>query len=436
MKTSNLECILSATKQIDWSTETVRNKALLAVTSIFNLFIYRNIDLNQYRPLSQEFFKSIIKGKTDHINEIKSKLISNNILDTNNSYSVFKHKGKGFRFNHSTIQSIYTILPIPFIPSLSVCLPLLETLEYQGFQTEVFLPYLDKLSICLPLCLPLIEELSKIKDEDLKIGEEIENEFVTLYLNDKYRYGKQKALELAKTLDVDLIQFKDNFYLEKKENFKIRKTSELKMCYTKKVFDIENGCFYQSRNETNNRLDYNLTGFKKELFEYLKFDGENLVELDIANAQFAITAHLNPNIDTHFIELSQTGTLYDYIALKLNKTAKEAKSLMFRVAFDKVKSDKDFEDIRSLFPLFMQWVDTYKKDNGYKLFSNLLQKTESKLMIDGVFKFLIDNGYEIFPIHDAVRVKESQLEEIKMKMNEFFDNINFKCLLRDKNKTK
>lgn len=432
MKTSNLEAILSATKSIDWTTETVRQKAIQLVSAIFNQYTRKGTDLNVYLNLSKQYFKTIIPGKDSHIVEIKSKLLSNNILITNNSYNVNAKIGKGFKFNSSYINSIHLHTFSPY----HICGTLFESLDIKGTQSTI-IPHINRLKINDSLAEILtkrIIELSTIDRKDIKLNEEITDQYIYITLNKKYRYGIAKAIELAKTMGVDLIKFKDKYYLELLEDFMIRKPKELKLCYSKKIFDIKNECFYIGRNETNNRLDYNLTSLNKELFKFIEFDGEELVELDIANAQFVIASFINPNIDTSFISLSQSGSLYEHIGQCLNITEREAKGLMFRVAFDKVKSDTEFDAIREMFPLFMAWVDSYKKDNGYKLFSNLLQKSESNLMIDGLYSYLLSKGYETFPVHDAIRVKQSQLNEIKNVCIEFFNTMKFKCTLRDKNK--
>ena len=168
------------------------------------------------------------------------------------------------------------------------------------------------------------------------------------------------------------------------------------------------------------RLDYNLTNMKSSLLNYIELDGEELVELDIANAQFSILAFITNNLDKDFIEQSQNGTLYNTIST----------DKWFRVAFDKIKSEQN--NVRDLYPQTMEFIDNYKKENGYKSFSNLLQRTESLIMIDGLLNRLLDKGYDILPIHDAIRVKKSQVEEVKNEIELFFNEINFKCLLRIK----
>jgi len=51
-------------------------------------------------------------------------------------------------------------------------------------------------------------------------------------------------------------------------------------------------------------------------------------------------------------------------------------------------------------------------------------------MIDGLLITLIRKGYDVFTIHDALRVKQSQVAEIKSLVNEYFDSIGFKCHVR------
>jgi hypothetical protein len=256
----------------------------------------------------------------------------------------------------------------------------------------------------------------KIDKNDLKINQEIVDDYVDIVMETTtLRYSKENALSLSKELGMDLIQYKSKkCYLEKQEDFIKRKTNDFKIIFKRSVFDIENGIYRSSRNETNNRLDYNLTNMKSELIEFLRYNGERLTELDISNAQFSILSHIEKNIDQKFKDLSQSGDLYSYIETQLNLEPGEGKMMMFRVAFDKRKKDQD--SIRELFPMTMKFVDQYKGENGYKKFSNLLQRTESSIMIDGLFRILNSKGLVTFPKHDAILCLESEVDIIKNEM--------------------
>jgi len=435
MKTNQsiLDTIKEAVEKLQWNSETKKQKALNLCISIYNLYIYNGGDFNSYKELSKEYFISNIKTM-NYVYEIKNNLINNGILEiyTNNfgveSYDV-KGKGKGYRFNQSLIQGSYVVLSgtKSSFQDLSIQLS-------NNFTTLTNLPYHicgTKLETSIKSILnrltfkPEINDYIsnfKITENDIKVNNDIKDEYVKIvYDNDTYRYKLENALKQAEDNGLDLIQYKDKCYIDKVELFLIRKTNDLRLIYRKSKFDIDNKIFRVSRNKTNMRLDYNLTNMKSTLLNYIELDGEELVELDIANAQFSILSLITNNLDKDFINQSQNGTLYSSIK----------KEDWFRVAFDKIKSEQD--SIREQYPLTMKFIDKYKKDNGYKSFSNLLQRTESLIMIDGLLNRLLDKGYDILTIHDAVRVKKSQVEEIKNEIELFFNEINFKCLLRVKN---
>jgi hypothetical protein len=425
--------IKDAVNQIEWSSETKRLKALELCISIFNLYVYGKGEFNQSITLSGKYFLKILKSN-QHL-DVKINLIKSGIILKGKSYDVVKGIAKGYKFNnslinqsilllnHSNINQLYHICPPPVKTPINtddlLSENIIKTLENVTFKKDVY-NYINNINIT---------------KEELTLNENITAEYIYLNFDGiKYRYNKNNALELAKTRNKDLIEWNDKYYIEDTNDFIKRKTEELKLIYTKKVFDIENGLFYASRNETNNRLDYNLTNLKSELFNYLTLDNEETIEIDIKNAQFAIAAYLNPEIDHTFIEKAQNGTLYSFIEKELNLKEKEGKSLMFRIAFDKVKSDEEFNKVRQLFPKFMVWVDSYKKAHGYKMFSNLLQRNESAIMIDGLLKLFIENGIKTLPIHDAIRVKKSDKEKAMEIITEYFNRINFKCNIDEKKK--
>lgn len=450
MKTTNqsiLDTIKNAVEKLHWNSETKKQKALNLCISIFNLYIYEGGDFNTYKELSKEYFISIIKTM-NYVYEIKNNLVNNNILEvyTNNqgieTYDV-KGKGKGYRFNQELLNGNFNVVlsgtkNINKQVVLSGTKSNLQNLQVSlsnNFTNLIHQPYHicgTKLETSIKSILNRLTIKSEINDyisnfnvtrNDIKVNDEIKDEYVNIvYDNDKYRYKLENALKQAKENGLDLIMYKDKCYIDNIETFLIRKTNDLRLIYRKSKFDIENKIFRVSRNETNNRLDYNLTNMKSNLLNYLQLDGEDLVELDIANAQFAILSFITNDLDKDFINQSQSGKLYNIIS----------KDKWFRIAFDKIKSGQD--NIRELYPNTMMFVDKYKKENGYKSLSNLLQNTESLIMIDGLLSRLIEHKYEVFPIHDAIRVKKSQVEEIKVFIEKYFNEIGFKCLLRIKTK--
>lgn len=439
---SILTYIQDAVYAIEWSSTTKRDKAIQLCVALYDIYIYRGGDFHTYRELSHKWFDQIIKTK-NYVKEIKDTLINSGIIERNNSYNVDKGTAKGYRFNKELLNGEYDVtlcspkstknvsehspettkftLPSTFTTTIFIstlsdlyhyCYPKLETHVITGMQRMGFSPEIDD----------IIKSL-RLTEEDIILNEDIPGTHVNVvFENGEYMYKKELAITFAKEQGLDLILHKGKGYVDDVNNFLYRKTDDLRKIYKRSVFDIRQGIFHTGRNNTNDRFDYNLTNMKAVLIDHIRIDGEPLIELDIANSQFAIFSYLIEGLDDDFIRHTQEGTLYTQIS----------KQKMFRVAFDKVK--KDFDDVRERFPRTMEFVDEFKRKNGYKAFSNLLQKTESKIMIDYVMSHLIDEGYTVFPIHDAFRVKESEVDQVQKRINELFQQIGFKCLLRNKRK--
>lgn len=443
-KQSILESVFNDINNIEWSTEKVKQRALNFITIQSNLMINQYGTILDYRIMSKEYWTKCIGGKTDIIREIKSKLVSNNILEEKTGLGSKDKRTKSYKLNNKYINNInntkliYTQLADPFFNELETNnLSELETYTLEQLNTIK----IKKGSASLKKGSASINEfIWKVSElNDIKINEEIEDDFITIKyaVNDKgYRYSRENALtEIVENKGMNLIQIKDKVYIYDDVNeFLDLKRKELYFFYKRQLFNLENGIYYVSRNETNNRLDHNLTQLKKDLYDVIEFDGESIKEIDIKNAQFAILSNITTELDESFISNAQNGTLYEYVAKKLNTTRKEAKKLMFNVAFDKVKTKQDI--IRNIFPKTMLFVDAYKKENGYKTFSNLLQKYESNLMIDGLLNHLVKLGYNVFTVHDSIKCKESDYNDILNEIIVFMSSNNFKCSFNTNTKEK
>ena len=334
---SILVSIHQSVNNINWKTPKQKEKALALCSCIFNLYTMRGYKFSDYLSLSSNYFTAILPSKRDYI--IKKQLEDSGIFECDGSYNVVKGIAKGYRFSQecfgqATVSSSINSFTYSTTSTISYLFPHSKGLFLNAFYEGI----LGRLSFGDGID-ELINELSKIDLTDLTLNENIPDEFIyILNGNRKERYSKAYAIKLAKHTGHDLIQFKDKCYIDEPGSFMENKSRQLKITYCQNVFNIKNKLFYCSRNDTNNRLDYNLTGLKKELFEKLRFDGERLIELDIANAQFAIAAYLNATIDDNFMNHAQTGNLYSHIEKELKLSPGDGKQLMFRIAFDKVKS--------------------------------------------------------------------------------------------------
>ncbi|MEI8280274.1 MAG: hypothetical protein WCG87_10965 [Bacteroidota bacterium] len=288
---SLLVSIYQSIEQTHWSSNKQKEKAIKVATSIFNLYVIYNYSFSEYISLASKYFEKILPSKRDYI--IKARLIEIGILECNNSYNVIKHTSKGYRFNpklldqHKTnSHSFISINLSSNYSTISELFPHSQDIDLYDFYKGLF----SRISIDDDID-SYIQVLSTICLENLVLNNHIKDDYVNIcFGNRDYRYERNNAIKAAHKQGKELIKFKDKFYFDDLNEFIIKHSLQLKLVYSQMVFNIKNHVFYCSRNDTNNRLDYNMTGLKKELFTKMKLDGEPLVEIDISNAQFAIAA--------------------------------------------------------------------------------------------------------------------------------------------------
>lgn len=118
--------------------------------------------------------------------------------------------------------------------------------------------------------------------------------------------------------------------------------------------------------------------------------------------------------NTLFRWLSYNGNLYTYVQEKLNlKSLKESKLLMFSLLFSSEKNTTHKKKIlKSLFPSVIEWVDRFKKENGYKKFSVELQKIESNLFIDVLLNKIKTKKLFCLTKHDSLIIRRNDYEPV------------------------
>lgn len=421
-KKTILQSIRNEIDSINWTGPTPKDKAYNLCIAIYNNYLRDGGDWWQFRSVPSKYITKILT--TNWYSEVVSKL-EGNILESfnNGSYSTKTNTSKAYRFHRNILEECnnydFVELKSPF--DIWDDIPIVEWMN-----DLVFDPGVDD----------FIESF-RVEISDILIDDQIPDLYIDLQMDmDSCRYGRDKAIDFCKAQGEHLIKWRKKFYCANPKNFIKMKTDEIKKIYKGYLFDVDNKIWRANRNETNRRLDYNLTNMKGAMIDRLTWRGERLVELDISNCQFAILANIfqtKGGGDPLFIKLASTGRLYEYIARSIpDMTEAGAKELMFRVSFDKVKAE--YDSIRDLFPETMKFIDGYKKSNkDYKSFSNLLQNTESSIMIDGLSTHLYKKGYIFFPIHDAFRVPESQVDSVLEEIRNYFEKMDFRCLVRVKN---
>jgi len=198
------------------------------------------------------------------------------------------------------------------------------------------------------------------------------------------------------------------------------------------ILRLHYGSFRANVNETNGRLDTNFTSLHGKLVESI-MERNGLVQLDIANSQFAFLSSILGNSDDEitFKNMSAEGTLYEYLEEELGLRGRsDAKDIMFKLMFSKNSSFKsEKEAFGGLFPSVLRFVSKFKKSAKYADFSVMLQRMESDVMIGKIYSELAESGIWGLTVHDSVICKKDDSEKVRMIMERVLAESGIICKL-------
>ena len=204
---------------------------------------------------------------------------------------------------------------------------------------------------------------------------------------------------------------------------------------------IDDGDLFFKKNNTNGRIDTNLTNLKSE---YKKFivSNKDLYQIDIINSQpFILYLYLNSPLcrrkldDKDKKELNKygdwtsSGLFYELFEKEyLRKTGKvltrkEIKNMMFCIFYSKNGTyQKEKNIFKTIFPFINKMIES-EKSVKHNDFAIKLQKIESKICIDKICSVLDIEDIEYYTIHDAWLVDKKDIDKtIKIIYNEFYEN--------------
>ena len=252
-------------------------------------------------------------------------------------------------------------------------------------------------------------------------------------IGDKYyanKYMKTSQLvSISKENNYSIIQTSQGCYLDDLEHFLNKKRLSIYLSYINSVDTLKEKRYRVKRNDTNRRLDTNLTNLYSELVDEICRQN-NLVQIDLSNSQFCFLSELlKDELDTPdfmmFQSLSYQGNLYLYVQKKLKlNSLKESKKMMFSLLFSSQKNTTtEKKKIKDLFPSVIDWVDRFKKLNGYKKFSVKLQNLESIFFIDNLLRLIKNKGIFCITKHDSLIIRQEDyntvIELVKEISNQF-----------------
>jgi hypothetical protein len=255
--------------------------------------------------------------------------------------------------------------------------------------------------------------------------------------NFSYYTTKEKAIEWAKKNKASLIQDGRFFYIDNVNDFLMQKVDSTVNNYKWQIARLRNGLFYAKRNDTNWRVDHNLTCTGKNFMEVIK--GENdLVEIDIKNSQFAIHAYwmkekgLCEHEDVRrYYDMCKNGVLYDEMGKALGIKRDAAKQLMFEMVFSHRKFNTSTKkQFRINFPNVIAHIDGFKKEKkNSSLFSVELQQLESEIVIDNLYPNIKELGIFCITKHDSLIIRKQDEETVLNVIKGYASHIEFECVL-------
>lgn len=194
------------------------------------------------------------------------------------------------------------------------------------------------------------------------------------------------------------------------------------------IITFATGQMWMIRDTFGERLHPPTANLRSAYRRFLRFDGQPLVNVDVANCQFLIMgllAHRNRATgDTRkFLDLVESGQLYESVAADASRefgnwSRDKAKSLLMCWQFRNPKHRKSAEVafvndwIEGNYPAVAECVASLKTDD-YTNCARQLQRLEREIMIDGAAAetlSLIAQDAFVGTIHDSLMVCPSDVE--------------------------
>lgn len=245
--------------------------------------------------------------------------------------------------------------------------------------------------------------------------------------------------------DVQFIRNENSYYFISLEKFKEIKTVNTYYSNMFKLLMWDSGKIFVNREvkeiilrdgekiERLIRLHTSLTNTPSFFRKHMRQYNRKLMNLDIANSQFMflafclrnraednrITAFANINgyefkhpTSILFLELCETGYLYEYIAKENNTKRSNAKNFCFTVLFDMLRDNEGNRLIKRLFPQIHKFLTDYKEYFGYRTLSMELQFVEASIIVDDIYYGHL-NHLKGNIIHDSFFYSHKEFETMR-----------------------
>jgi len=247
--------------------------------------------------------------------------------------------------------------------------------------------------------------------------------------------------EICTELNFEVIHTPKGCYLDDLGHFLNKKKLSIYLSYINSIDSIKEKTYRVGRNDTNNRLDTNLTNLYSEMVNEICRQN-NLLQIDLSNSQFCFLSQLlkkelNTPDSQLFQILSISGSLYSYVSDRLEiGDYKKTKRLMFSLLFSSnLFKSVEKNKLKELFPTVINWIDDFKRNNGYKSFSIELQKLESNFFIDNLLKRIKKQGLFCLTKHDSLIIRRHDYVPIVTIINHISNEFGYNGVYKEDSPT-
>jgi hypothetical protein len=252
------------------------------------------------------------------------------------------------------------------------------------------------------------------------------------YINNAPAHIKKMGSHYRKNLDIrfdDAINHTNEQYINELSNA-LNDNDKIKAYrrYSSRIASItnvKNGRLNKTlrfkRNNTNFRLDTNLTNMASDLRPFI-VGYENMAYLDLSNSQpvlfnILLKQYQNDASEGLKIEINKyfnetiSGNWYEHLMLIFQLDRESCKKRWMEIAYSKNKSfTQTKHKFKQSFPLISKIIFNIK-EKDYSQFAISLQKIESEIFIDKICRELVKVGIIPFTMHDGLLVPAEQKDK-------------------------
>jgi len=210
-----------------------------------------------------------------------------------------------------------------------------------------------------------------------------------------------------------------------------------------------------TRHKNTTRIYSNMSSMNSDMRQFLRIDNEHLMESDSKNSQPLLLCVLLKKafknwkeLDdiVNWVELCESGEIYDFIIDKLDlkierKLFKKEffKNIFFtkRVGWLLTKENEYAQLFKDLFPnVYIYILNIAKENKGDNSLPLILQRAESKIWIDIIYKELVKRNIICFTVHDSVLYLEKDKTIVNKIINKAFSDADINPTIKIKQITK